>query len=64
MIDRVHGGRSTIPRDFIKWWPSAQRSTGEIKNMKGCRLELISAIDQGVDGSRHLRPVMAGLGLR
>jgi hypothetical protein len=52
---------STVRRtglwDFIEWWPSAHRSTAQIKNAKGYPLDLISTVDQGVNGSRQLRPV-------
>jgi hypothetical protein len=53
------GPQRSGPRDFIKRWPSAQRSTTQIKNVKGFALDLILAVDQGRDGSRHLRPATA-----
>jgi hypothetical protein len=53
------GPQRSGPRDFIKRWPSAQWSMTQIKNVKGYALDLILAVDQGRDGSRHLRPATA-----
>jgi hypothetical protein len=53
-IDRVHGGRSTSPRTLIKWEPSADELTAQIKTREGVSDNLIVVVNAGMDGSRRL----------
>jgi hypothetical protein len=52
--DRVHGGRSTSARTLIRWEPSADRSTAQIKTWEGVSDNLIMVVNTGMDGSRWL----------
>ncbi len=57
-VDRIHKVSTHWSIDNIKHRPLIFRSTTQIKNTKGYPRDLISAVDQGADGSRQLRPAM------
>jgi hypothetical protein len=53
--DRVHGGRSTSARTPIRWEPSADRSTAQIKTWEGVSDNLVMVVNTGMDDSRQGR---------